>query len=100
MVDELSRWARRLQMGFKHRQRELTLVADVEFEVDALRVGLDGAEGELHLFRDRRQLFAVKDVLDQLEFSPREPQGRPYARPIDLVLESQPRVVGQALVVQ
>ena len=62
----------KLQMGTHHRQGQLTLIGNLQLPVDALGVGLDRPDGQAHVARNTSELFAVEDVLNQLQLTTRE----------------------------
>lgn len=80
-------------MGIDHGQCELTLIRHAKLSVDALTVGFDRAQAQVHVPGDHRELFAVEDLLDDLEFPPGETQLPAHSLPVHPG-EERPAVIG------
>ena len=63
-------------------QNKFTAVGDVELAVNALGIGLDGAEGQTHVRCDRAHLLARQSVLDEFQFPRGKPQVFTHAAPL------------------
>ncbi len=78
-------------------QDELALIRYIQLAVDAIRVGLDRPQGQVHGPGRCQELLAVKDVLDNLELTGGEAQFRTYSVPFPIAEHLPPALLGKRL---